>query len=190
MTSEDPNIATLREALNCPEEDVGEAHERGRIALDALASTLAERDLDIEQRSADQIRLRDKLAAYQRTFGPLLIGAEPVKCLGCYNRTERITELEATLAERDRRIAEQHALILDLKVALSHNTDELIRAGKRISALEAHPAPAPGERARLHCRECGYYPSVPINCAKCGANYCMTREPMPALNGGDDNGGN
>jgi hypothetical protein len=31
-------IATLREALSCPEEDIAEAHERGRVALSELES--------------------------------------------------------------------------------------------------------------------------------------------------------
>ena len=91
--TKDPNIATLRALIDDTPGYV--SHGRTIVmqeAVSALASTLAERT--------------NELAAYQRTWGPLLIGAEPVKCLGCYNRTERITELEATLAERDRRIAE------------------------------------------------------------------------------------
>lgn len=143
--TEDPNIATLREALavlavftdndKTPKPDTltGAAVTQAGTALSALASTLAERT--------------NELAAYQRTWGPLLIGAEPVKCLGCYNRTERITELEASLAERDRRIAEQQSLLRRF-LALTFEggaPDNLIEAARTALATSAYPAPAPGE---------------------------------------------
>lgn len=124
--TEDP-IATLREAHRRIDDNGAcwwlDAEAIG-AAIDALASTLAERT--------------NELAAYQRTWGPLLIGAEPVKCLGCYNRTERITELEATLAERDRRIAELEEQLTTAKAGW-------------LSALKFAdaPAPAPGELAGL-----------------------------------------
>ena len=42
--------------------------------------------------------LQAELSAYRRAYGPLVIGAEPVRCFACANRAPLVTALEAVFA--------------------------------------------------------------------------------------------
>jgi hypothetical protein len=60
--------------------------------------------------------------------------------------------------------------------------DRAVAAERRVAELEAQLA---AKDAPIHCRECNYHPGAPLHCARCGADYCMTREPFETK-GGDD----
>lgn len=77
--------------------------------------------------------LEAELASYQRAFGPLVVGAEPVKCFACQQRLESQLSARAPVAgELGSAIRECR----ELKVGIRAQLDIVIDAAERWAALE------------------------------------------------------
>jgi len=88
---------------------------------------------------------------------------------------ESMKQARAALDE----LAKEHSGLLTERDALRDTLNGAVETGNdRIRDLEAQLSAQPKALGRLHCRECNYHPSEPINCSHCGANWCMTREPL------------
>ena len=168
-TSEDQDIATLRnmvadawEGFSLREKEDWKAY--ANVALDNLASTLAERDAELAKARAalellhkrpylTKSAIADTIQTFMHEGKGSPSKSKLNKILGaaysvfeqiqCPEEKGRICELETRLAERDRRIAALEENLVGYESCAAENR----ALGDRLHALEARPAPAPGELA-------------------------------------------
>lgn len=160
VTDTDPNIATLREALAWIHSQGG--HDSGGP----------------EHRLAS--KARDALKA--------LAAALANRERSIESQAHVLEELRATLAERDRRIAELTGLLIQANELAEVAKDRIV------AALEAPPAPAPGELALKALHEIAaawaQYQRRDISQEEFEGTVADRVElhALPAMNGGGDNG--